>query len=134
MPGKPDGNLNDGTTSALTRFLKVKGKPTDDLTVTTALVDDLTKQTDRVCPLECKANQVAKSDKCVVVEKSASPPAVSRREKEREEAPAHRRQPKPERRLAEQRKPALEQRIREQAVARPMGSGGRGSATVGVGF
>jgi hypothetical protein len=152
LPGKPDGNLNDATTSALTRFLKVKGKPTDNLTVTTALVDDLTKQTDRVCPLECKANEVAKGDKCVVVEKPAPRPApavsrkekereeatVSRREKEKEEAPVHKPQPQPERRQAEQRKPALEQRIREQAVARPAGGGGGGGggggAMMGVGF
>ena len=140
LPDKPDGNLNDATASALTRFLKVKGKPTDDLTVTTALVDDLTKQTDRVCPLECKANEVAKGDKCVVVEKPAPhpAPAVSRREKEREEAPAHKPQPQPERRQAEQRRPALEQRIREQAVARPAGGGGGGggggATMTGVGF
>jgi len=140
LPGKPDGNLNDATTSALTRFLKVRGKPTDNLTVTTPLVDDLTKQTDRVCPLECKANEVAKGDKCVVVEKPAPhpAPAVSRREKEREEAPAHKPQPQPERRQAEQRRPALEQRIREQAVARPAGGGGGGggggATMTGVGF
>jgi membrane protein involved in colicin uptake len=146
LPGKPNGNLNDATTAALTRFLKVKGKPTDNLTVTTALVDDLTRQTDRVCPLECRANEVAKGDKCVVVEKPAPHPApavsrkekereeatVSRREKEREEAPARKPQPQPERRQAEQRRPALEQRIREQAVARPTGGGG--GAMMGVGF
>jgi hypothetical protein len=151
LPGKPDGNLNDATTSALTRFLKMEGKPADNLTVTTALVDDLTKQTDLVCPLECKANEVAKGDKCVVVEKPAPRPApavsrkekdkeeatVSRRQKEREEAPARKPQPQPERRQAEQRRPALEQRIREQAVARPMGGGGGGGGggtMIGVGF
>src|SRR4029077_3869721 len=117
LPGKPDGTLNDATKSALARFMTVKGRATDDLTVTTSLVDDLAKQTDRVCPLECKANEVVKGNKCVAIEKPARAPVVTSRKKEDEnEAPPH---------------------ARQQAIVRPMsggGGGGRGGTKIGVGF
>jgi hypothetical protein len=51
------------------RFMTVKGGATNDPTVTTWLVDDLTKQTDRVWGLECKATEVVKGNKCVAIEK-----------------------------------------------------------------
>jgi hypothetical protein len=139
LPGKPDGNLNDATTSALTRFLAMKDRATNDLAVTTALVDDLTKQTERVCPLECKANEIAKGDKCVTVEKK---PAVTSRRKDDDEdnRPARRKQ-QIERRQAEPepRRQAAEPRARIQASSRPSyggggGGGGAGAAMTGVGF
>jgi hypothetical protein len=139
LPGKPDGALNDSTKTGLQRFLIVTGgKPLDPLDVTTALVDDLKKQTGRVCPLECDTNQVAKGDKCVAIEK---PAVTSRRKDEDEWTPARRKQP--ERRQAERepqlRKPVTppEPYARLQAVARPIGAGGGSSgsaATIGVGF
>jgi hypothetical protein len=112
-------------------------KPSAPLAVTIALVDDLRKQTDRVCPLECKVNEVAKGNKCVTVEK---PPVTSRRKDDDEEAPARKKQP--EKLQAEReplRKPAAAEsqtRARVQAIARPTGrgGGGGGSAVVGVGF
>jgi Caspase domain len=141
LPGKPDGTLNDATTAALGRFLTVSGKPTGDLTVTTALVADLTKQTDRVCPLQCKANEVAKGDKCVAVDKPAAPAATSRKKDDDDDAPA-RRKPPPEKRQAEKEQrrpppPAQEPHARQQAVARPSGGGGGGGGghtMIGVGF
>jgi hypothetical protein len=123
--------LNEATRSALGRFLTLKRRASDQVIVTTALVDDLTKQTDRVCPLECKANEVAKGDKCVTVEK---PPVTSRRKDDEEEAPARKKQL--EKRQAEREPPrrpvtaASEIRARVQAGARLTGGG----AMIGVGF
>lgn len=122
--------------------MTAKHQANDDLTVTTSLVDGLTKQTDRVCPLECKSDEVAKGDKCVALQK---PPVTSRRRDE-EEAPARSKQP--EKRQAEREPPRQagrepprqarrepEIRSRVQAVARPMGGGGGGGAAmIGVGF
>jgi hypothetical protein len=111
--------------------------------VTEALVSELSKQTDRVCPLECKADEIAKGDKCVAAEK---PAVTSRRE---DDVPSrHKQQPEkpqqPEKRQAERepqpRRPApvAEPRARLEAVARPSmggGGGGGGSHTmIGVGF
>jgi hypothetical protein len=137
LPGKPEGALNESTKTALQRFLTMKGgKPSDPLAVTIALVNDLKKQTGRVCPLECNANEVAKGDKCVAIEK---PPVTSRRKDEQEETPARKKQP--ERRQAEReppRKPVAppEPHVRQQATARPTGGGGGGgsAAMTGVGF
>ena len=142
LPANPDGALNEATRSALGRFLTLKGRASDQLIVTTALVDDLTKQTDRVCPLVCKANEIAKGDKCVAGEK---PPVTSRRKDDEEEAPARKKQL--EKRQAEREPPrrpataAPELRARVQAIARPTGeqaiarpTGGGGGTMVGVGF
>ncbi|HEY2894316.1 MAG TPA: caspase family protein, partial [Pirellulales bacterium] len=79
LPAKPDGAMNDATKSALARFLTLKGTPPTDLTVTAALVTDLNKQTTRVCPLECRSNEVVRGDQCVSVEKPAAPAVTSRR-------------------------------------------------------
>jgi uncharacterized caspase-like protein len=143
VPGKPDGILNANTKSALARYMKVKGRSSDDMPVTEALVSELSKQTDRVCPLECKADEIAKGDKCVAAEK---PAVTSRRE---DDVPSrHKQQPEkpqqPEKRQAERepqpRRPApvAEPRARLEAVARPSmggGGGGGGSHTmIGVGF
>ena len=141
LPGKPNGVLNDGTRSAVERFLTMKGgKPAEQLAVTVALVEDLKKRTDRVCPLECKANTVAKGNECVAVEPTA-PAATSRR---KDEENVRKRQQADKREVErEQRRPSpsIEQRVRQQAIARPMvsgggggGGGGGGSTMIGVGF
>jgi len=134
LPAKPDGTMNDATKSALTRFLTLQGKPSTDLVVTTALVTDLNNQTARVCPLECKSNQVARGDQCVSVEKPA--PAVTSRRKDNDNETARpKRQPEP--RQAERKPAPPEPRARAQAYARPSGGGGGGGgggAMIGVGF
>jgi hypothetical protein len=136
LPGKPDGILNAPTKTALARFATLKGR-SSELTVTDALVSELTKQTDRVCPLECKTGETPKGDACVAPEKPAAPATTSRRKDDED------RKPQPERRQAdrEQRRPAPapEPRARQQAVARPIGGGGGGGGggshtMIGVGF
>lgn len=130
LPVKPDGKLNDATKSGLARFLTLKGKPSTDLIITTALVTDLNSQTARVCPLECKSNEVARGDQCVSVDKPAAPAVTSRRKDDDSDAAKRKRQPEAPRQA--ERKPAPEPRARVQAVARP--SGGGGGTMIGVGF
>jgi hypothetical protein len=125
ISGKPDGTLTPDTKNALARFMTVKGRPTDNLTVTEALVSELIKQNDRVCP--------AAPEK---------PAATSRRKDEEDESA--KRKPQPEKRQAEREKarpapaPAPEPRARVQAIARPSygggGGGGGGHTMIGVGF
>jgi hypothetical protein len=125
ISGKPDGTLTPDTKSALAQFMTLKGRPTDNLTVTEALVSELIKQNDRVCP--------AAPEK---------PVATSRRKDEEDEQA--KRKPQPEKRQAEREKarpataPAPEPRARVQAIARPSygggGGGGGGHTMIGVGF
>lgn len=122
IPGKPNGTLTTETKSALARFMTVKQRPTDNLTVTEALVTELTKQTDRVCP--------AAPEK---------PAATSRRKDDDEDDVPAKRKPQPEKRQVEREKPrpvaAPEPRARVQAIARPSGGGGGGGhSMIGVGF
>jgi Caspase domain len=126
IPGKPNGALNAETKTALARFMTVKGRPTDNLTVTEALVTELTKQTDRVCP--------ATPEK---------PAATSRRKDDDEDDVPAKRKPQPEKRQAERERSrpapaaAPEPRARVQAIARPSvggGGGGGGNTMIGVGF
>jgi hypothetical protein len=129
-PGKIDGTLSTTTKAAFGRYFAVKDKEkaASDVIVTVSLVDQLTAQAGRVCPLDCKPDEVAKGDICVAVEK---PAMAVRRDRDEEEPRARKKQPAL--REAEQRRPvrpALEQRARIQASARPSG----GSPIIGVGF
>jgi uncharacterized caspase-like protein len=134
FPGKPDGIINAATRTALARFVKVKDRPSDDVPVTEALVAELTRETGRICPLECKSGESLKDDKCVAADKPAAPAATSRRKDDDEDEAPARRKPKPEKRQAEKepRRQAPE-RARQQATARP-GGGGGGHTMIGVGF
>jgi hypothetical protein len=134
---KVDGVLNDKTQTALGRYLSIKGEPSGDGTVTEGLVSELTSQTDRACPLECKTGQMAKGETCVAVAKPSEPATASRhKNNDDEDAPAHR---KPAKRQAEHEqprpaKPAQEApRARQEAVA-PSGGGGSSRTMIGVGF
>jgi len=139
LPGKPDGIVNAATKTALGRFASLKGRASDNTTVTEALVSELTKQTERVCPLECRTGEVAKGDKCVAQEKPApaAPAATSRKKDNDDDDVPVRRKPQPEKRQAEKEQrrpaPAAEPRARQQAIARPSGGGG-GHTMIGVGF
>ena len=135
---KVDGVLNDKTQTALGRYLSIKGEPSGDGTVTEGLVSELTSQTDRACPLECKAGQMAKGETCVAVAKPSEPATASRHKNDDDEdTPARR---KPVKRQAEREqpprptKPAQEApRARQEAVA-PSGGGGGSRTMIGVGF
>ena len=146
--GKVDGTLTT-TKSALGNYMSVKGQPTDNTDVTEALVADLTKQSGRVCPLECKTGEVAKGETCVAAEKPA-PATASRRKDDEDSKPSRRKDDedskvsrrkdddedrqarrKPSSRQADRdppprARPAPEApHARQQAAARPSGGGGR---------
>lgn len=138
LTGKIDGTLNAPTKAALGRYMSIIGQPSDDTSVTAALVTDLTKHETRVCPLECKAGETLKGDTCVADEKAA--PAVASRRKNEDEnnGKARTKQASREREEPRRSKSATEPRARQQAqVARPsiISGGGSGSHTIiGVGF
>jgi hypothetical protein len=136
--GKVDGTLST-TKSALGRYMSIRGKPSSNTDVTEGVVADLTKQTGRVCPLECKTGETAKGQTCVANEKPASPATASRHKNDDED----RRKPAPRQAEREQPRPSRPAPVaQQQAVARPSygggyggGGGGGGSHTmVGVGF
>lgn len=132
LSGKVDGALNQPTSSALSRYMKIEGQPTENVKVTETLVAELVKHATRVCPIECKAGETLKGETCIADEKSA--PAVAARPKNDEDDAASRRKQQ-----ASRPKPASEPvapRAKQQAVARPsIVSGGGGHNTlIGVGF
>jgi hypothetical protein len=139
--GRVDGTLST-TKNALGRYLSLQGHASDSTDVTEGLVADLTKQTGRVCPLECQAGETAKGGSCVAVEKPAAPATASRRKNDNEDdAKARRKQANREQEREQPRrpKPATEApRARQEAVARPSivsgGSGGGSHTMIGVGF
>jgi membrane protein involved in colicin uptake len=158
LSGKIDGSLNT-TKSALGRYMSIQGKSPSGQDVTEALVADLTKQTTRVCPLECKAGETAKGETCVASEKPAAPATASRHNDDEDNARARRKQSsrknddeddarsrrKQSNRQAEREEPRRVRpeapRARQQVFARPSivsgggGGGGGGSHTmIGVGF
>lgn len=146
--GRPDGSLTS-TQSALSRYLKIEGQPSDNPVVTKALVAELVKHSTRVCPLECRTGETLKGEVCVADEKAqpAPPPATASRKNNDNEDNARarrrqqatrdqdqpRRQPK---QIVSQPEPP---RARVQALARPSitsggGGGGGHSTMIGVGF
>ncbi|NVN88328.1 MAG: caspase family protein [Rhodopseudomonas sp.] len=140
-PGSRDGTLRPSTKAALGRYLSIKGKagdkPSDDVQVTEDLVSELTAQTGRVCPLECKSGEIAKGDTCVAEKKKETPATASRRNRDEEEEDRRATRKKEGKRQAEReapRQPRPEPRARQQAASRPSGGHGGGAAMIGVGF
>ena len=128
---KVDGVLDGTTKSALGRYMSIKGQSSSDSSVTEGLVSELTKQTDRVCPLECTAGKIAKGEICVALAKPSAPATASRRNDE-DDRPVRQRPAKrqAEREAPPQSRPAPEApRARQQAGA-PSG----GAGVTGVGF
>jgi uncharacterized caspase-like protein len=142
MTGKIDGTLNAPTKGALGHYMSIEGQPSDNTSVTEALVAELTKHTTRVCPIECKTGESLKGETCVADEKPAAAPATASRHKndDEDDTPARRKPRQAEREQPQRSKPAPEApRARQQALARPSiisgGGGGSGSHTmIGVGF
>jgi len=149
--GRPDGSLTS-TQSALTRYLKIQGQPSDNPVVTKTLVAELVKHSTRVCPLECRTGETLKGEVCVADQKAqpAPPPATASRKNNDDEDNARRRKQQATRdrdqdQPRRQPKQIVSQpelpRARVQALARPSitsgGSGGGGgghSTMIGVGF
>ena len=127
--GKSDGVLSPTTKSGVGRYMSFKGSASSDAPITEDLVSELTKQTARVCPLECKAGEIAKGETCVAQEKSATPATASHEEK-----PAARKQPKREAEREQPRRSRPQPRAKQEAAARPSSGGGGGHTMIGVGF
>ena len=140
LTGKPDGSLTAPTSAALSRYMKIEGQPSEKVSVTQALVAELTKHATRVCPTECKSGETLKGETCVADEKAKPPVTASRPKRDEEDRPS-RKQATREREEPRRSRPAPEApRARQQAVARPSivsggAASGRGSsAMIGVGF
>ena len=136
---KPDGKLSDQTKSALVRYFAIGGQPleADKISVTQDLVVELTRHTTRVCPIQCKSDEMMKGDVCVANERPAPSATASRKSDDDERL---RRRPRSREAGREPVKPLRPEsdlpRARQQAVARPsIVSGGSGHSTmIGVGF
>lgn len=135
LTGKTDGTLSDPTKSALGRYLTIEGQPTDNLSVTEALVAELNKHTTRVCPLQCKTGETLLGDTCIADQKPAAAPATASRKSD-DGAKTDRKQAnrQPEREQPRRPKPEAPQ-ARQQALARPsIVRGGGSHPIIGVGF
>jgi Caspase domain len=138
LTGKVDGTLNDPTRAALGRYLSIGGQPTDNISVTDALVTELTRHTTRVCPIECEADKTLKGEICVAYEKPGAPSATVARKSddEKESRPSRRQASRDQERDQPRRsKPSdAAPRAKQQAQARPSIVSGGGHAIIGVGF
>ena len=143
LTGQVDGSLNAPTKAALGRYMTIGGQPSSNVSVTEALVVELSRHTSRVCPIECKSGESLKGEVCVADEKpKAAPATASRKNDDEDEARSRRKQASRQRERDEEprrtKKPAPEApRARQQAVARPSivsGGGGRSHTMTGIGF
>lgn len=127
LSGRPDGALDDRTKAAVKK-LWAADKPeaqVADVYITKEFVADLTKRTERACPIECGPDETLKGDVCVSTSKPVADAPAPRKPEGRQEKPR-------KERIAD--RPAASQRNRTQASARPPSSGGGHSGLVGVGF
>jgi hypothetical protein len=138
LTGKIDGTLGAPTKSALGHYLSIEGQPSDDPSVTEALVGELSKHTTRVCPIECKTGETLKGETCIADVKPTAPATASRKNDEDDGARRKQSSRQPEREQPRRPKAAPEApAARQQALARPsiVNGGGGGSHTmIGVGF
>ena len=133
--GKPDGALSSATKGALDRYLTSKGRASTDLAVTQELVSELTQQSGRVCPLECKAGETASGDVCIANKKEPAPAVASHRRNQDEETPASRNRTKTQASRPQPSHAAAEApQARQQASAKPNSAAGGSGNMVGVGF
>ncbi len=135
--GDADGQFGPATKAALGRYQSASGsRVPGDAAITQDTVAELTKQTGRVCPLECKTGEEAKGETCVAVTKPVAPPPPPTATRKDDDKPARKSAKKPERaQTARQREPAP--RARQEAARPSYGSSssysGR-STMIGVGF
>jgi hypothetical protein len=142
--GKIDGSLTT-TQDALGRYRVAKGDKASTNAVTQAVVDDLSQQNGRVCPVQCDAGQVAKGDVCVAIAKPTTPPPTASRKPDKDEdkhKPVRQADREPPHPARPQPQAAPHPAAVQQAQARPSytpsygggGGGGGHSTMVGVGF
>jgi hypothetical protein len=129
--GDIDGVMNDGTKSALSRYLSAKGLPTGDLNVTDALVATLQAQQPITCLRTCPASQTLKGDTCVASKPAATSPAPQAKRDDSSKKPAQQRQ-------QADNHPAQPKATQQASGAGNNAGGGGGGARmspmVGVGF
>jgi hypothetical protein len=77
--GKINGSLTT-TEDALIRYRSSQGQNMTSPDITEALVADLAKQTDRVCPMSCKNGEISKGDTCIANASPSEAIAPTRRE------------------------------------------------------
>jgi hypothetical protein len=123
--GRADGKMGGKTEAALKAYLKERDLPLDDVNVTDDLIKDMKDQGERVCPLECDSDEVAKGGKCVAAPR-AKKPAVARRHEEEKPRPSARARHERERPARVAVQPAIRQA--PPAAARPA------PKVLGVGF
>jgi hypothetical protein len=125
--GKVDGSLTT-TEDALVRYRSSQGQRMTSPDITEALVADLAKQTDRVCPLLCKNGEISKGDTCIANASPSASVTAGRRDDRHEsssgrQSEAMREQPKPK---------AAEGTSHSSSGGHSGGSGA--NSMVGVGF
>jgi hypothetical protein len=124
FPATPNGQMNDATQAAITRYLTQKGRPATQADVTDEFVAELSKQSSSVCPVECPEGKAVSGSVCVA---TAAPPPASAR-KDDDDKPASQRQKN--RREEAASKPQQQKPPRQQASS----SGRFSGASIGVGF
>ncbi|MCC8936316.1 caspase family protein [Bradyrhizobium sp. Arg68] len=144
LSGKVDGSLETAK-KALDRYAAITRSSPSPAEISEDVVSTLSKQTGRICPLECKSGETAKGEICVAADKPAKPTTASRRKHEDEDDDTRARRRAAPKVVAETPKrvrAAPAPQARQQAVARPPsefsgggGGGGGGARTmIGVGF
>ena len=77
--GKIDGSLTT-TEDALVRYRSSRGQRMTSPDISEALVADLAKETDRVCPMSCRNGEISKGDTCIANASPSEAITATRRE------------------------------------------------------
>jgi hypothetical protein len=125
FPGTVNGKMDDPTQTAVNRYLTQKGRDAASTDITDDLVTELSKQSSRVCPLDCPEGQTASGSICV-----ADTPAPSKAAKADDDSDAR---PQKNRRDNSASKQQPQQRPKAKQQASNSG-GPRIGTTIGVGF
>jgi hypothetical protein len=127
--GVANGQMNDATQSAITRYLTQKGRQVTQTDVTDDLVSELSKQSSRVCPVECPEGQTVSGSICIAnaPPSPVPPPSASKSDDSDSRTP----QKQKTQRDNTASKPAAKPQARQQASGAAPRMGG---ASIGVGF
>jgi hypothetical protein len=90
--GKIDGSLTT-TEDALVRYRSSHGQKMTSPDITEALVADLAKETDLVCPMSCRNGEVSKGDTCIANASPSEAITATRREDAHEASPGRQSEP-----------------------------------------
>jgi hypothetical protein len=126
--GKIDGSLTT-TEDALVRYRSRQGQKMTSPDISEALVADLAKQTDRVCPMSCKNGEISKGDTCIANASPSEPIAATRREEGHETSQGRQSEPL----HGQPNKPKAAEATPHSSSGGHSGSAGANSM-IGVGF